>query len=150
MTMPKTLAALPSSQYATLLDVVLGKLLDLPSAAASTSASVTLPALVASTVTLWRSVCVDFHLTDCRTDGRDARAEAGTAVRMGELRHCLQEKSRRERRGAAVRSCGRAWNTEAIGGDVTVDGLQCGGEKLVLDVIDFGFSVVRGSGGAKA
>lgn len=39
--MPKTLAALPNSQYATLLDVVLGKLLDFPSAAAAASASET-------------------------------------------------------------------------------------------------------------
>jgi hypothetical protein len=116
-TMPNTLAALPSNQYATLLDVVLGKLLDFPSAAAVASASDTLPALACSIAALVRRGCVDFHRTECRTDGRDERVDAGMADRIGELRHWLHEKRRRERRGAAVRSCGRVLNMEAIGGE---------------------------------
>jgi hypothetical protein len=113
-TIPKTLAALPSSQYATLLEVVLGKLLDWLSVLAAASASIVLPAFVPSIVAVLRRGWVDFHLTDCRTEGRDEDREAETADRIGELRHGLDTKSRRERRGAAVRSCGNAWYIEAI------------------------------------
>jgi hypothetical protein len=107
--MPKTLAALPSSQYATLFEVVLGKLLDLLSVVVAASASIALPALELSIVAVLRRGWVDFHRTDCRTEGRDEDREAETADRIGELRHGLETKSRRERRGAAVRSCGNAW-----------------------------------------
>lgn len=58
---------------------------------------------------------VDFHLTDCRAEGRDADdRDAAMAERTGALRHGLHTKSRLERRGAAVRSCGKAWNIDAI------------------------------------
>ncbi|RMZ68697.1 BTB POZ domain-containing [Pyrenophora seminiperda CCB06] len=113
-TMPKTLAALPSSQYATLLELVFGKVLDLPSVVAAASATMALPALISSMMALFRSGCVDFHLTDCRTEGRDEDGGAETAVRIGELRHGLHANRRRESRGAALRSCGNAWNTEAM------------------------------------
>ena len=112
--MPKTLAALPSNQYATLFELVFGKVLDLPSVVAAASASIALPACDASNVALFRSGCVDFHLTDCETEGRNEDRGAETADRIGELRHGLHTKRRRESRGAAVRSCGNAWNTEAI------------------------------------
>ena len=113
-TIPKTLAALPSNQYATLLEVVLGKLLDWLSVLVAASASIALPAFDPSMVAVLRRGWVDFHLTDCRTEGRDEDREAETAARIGELRHGLHTKRRRERRGAAVRSCGNAWNIEAI------------------------------------
>jgi hypothetical protein len=112
--MPNTLAALPSSQYATLFDVVLGKELDLPSVFVAASASTAPPAFGASMVALLRRGWVDFHLTDCRTDGRDEHREAETTDRIGVLRHGLHTNKRRESRGAAVRSCGNAWNIEAI------------------------------------
>ena len=69
--MPKTLAALPSSQYATLFDDVWGKLLALAAslAAASSTGAPTCEALI---VALLRSGWVDFHLTDCDMDGRGA------------------------------------------------------------------------------
>ena len=112
--MPKTLAALPSSQYATLLDDVLGKLLDRPSPFAA-SASVAPSACDAPIVALLRSGWVDFHLTDCRTEGRGAEdREAAMVDRIGALRHGLHTKSRLESRGAAVRSCGNAWNIDAM------------------------------------
>ena len=139
-TMPKTLAALPSSQYATLLDVVLGKLLDLllPSAVVAASAKMALPALDPSSVALLRRGWVDFHLTDCRTEeDRDEDRGAEMADRIGELRHGLHTNRRRERCGAAVRSCGRLENIEAI--TATCDYVE---KKTASDhVIDFGSSV---------
>lgn len=140
-TMPKTLAALPSSQYATLLDVVLGKLLDLllllplPSSVVAASAKTALPALDPSIVALLRRGWVDFHLTDCRTEeDRDADRGAERADRIGESRHGLHTNRRRERRGAAVRSCGRLAKIEAI--TATCD---CVEKKTASDhVIDFG------------
>lgn len=117
MTMPKTLAALPSSQYATLLDEVFGKLFDLlwpyaPAAASSRTMPVECDALI---VALLRRGCVDFHLTDCKTDGRDVKDRGAMAgKRLEALRHGLQTKSRLESRGAAVRSWGKARKTEAM------------------------------------
>ena len=105
--MPKTLAALPSSQYATLLEVVLGKLLDWLSVLVAASSSIALPAFDPSMVAVLRRGWVDFHLTDCRVEDLDED-------RIGELRHGVDTKSRRERRGAAVRSCGNALYIEAM------------------------------------
>ncbi|RII22365.1 electron transfer protein 1, mitochondrial precursor [Alternaria sp. MG1] len=112
--MPKTLAALPSSQYATLLEVVLGKLLDWLSVLVAASSSIALPAFDPSMVAVLRRGWVDFHLTDCRVEDLDEDREAETADRIGELRHGVDTKSRRERRGAAVRSCGNALYIEAM------------------------------------
>jgi hypothetical protein len=114
--MPNTLAALPSSQYATVFDVVLGKVLDFPSVLGAASASIAPPAFGPSMIALLRSGWVDFHLTDCRTDGRGDAREAEMAARIGELTHAVHTKNRRERRGATVRSCGNVWNIEAITG----------------------------------
>jgi hypothetical protein len=97
------------------LDDVLGKLLEraCPFAAPASSAPSTWDAV---RVALLRNGCVELHLTDCATDGRGAEdREATTAERMGALRHGLHTNSRRERRGAALRSCGNAWNMEAMG-----------------------------------
>lgn len=116
MTIPKTLAALPSSQYATLLDDVLGKLLDLALAWAVASAKAALSALEASMIVVaLRSGCVDFHLTDCRTVERGiAHREAAPAGRSEELRQGAMTKSLLDRRGAAVRSWGNAWKMQAM------------------------------------
>jgi hypothetical protein len=115
MTMPKTLAALPSSQYATLLDDVLGKLLDRPSVLVAASASTAPCTFSPPIAALLRSGCVDFHLTDCRTDGwRRVDREAAKLERTGALKHGRQPNSRLESRGAAMRSCGNVWNMEAI------------------------------------
>jgi hypothetical protein len=116
MTIPNTLAALPNSQYATLFELVLGKEPDFPSAFVAASASILPPAFDASMVALIRRGWVDFHLTDCRTEGRDEHREAERADRSGELGQGLHTNRRRERRGAAVRSCGNAWYIEAIRG----------------------------------
>lgn len=62
--MPKTLAALPSNQYATLLSLVLGKLLVRPLLFAATSP------FVAPVTALLRRGRVDLHRTACRADGR--------------------------------------------------------------------------------
>jgi hypothetical protein len=112
-TMPNTLAALPSSQYATLLELVSGQLLAFGTAALAAPTSCA--ACPSNGVALLRNGCVDFHLTDCRSEGwrGQARAPAGKA-RRGELTQGRFTKSRRERRGAAVRSCGSAWNMEAM------------------------------------
>lgn len=119
MTIPKTLAALPSSQYATLLDDVLGKLLDLPSPLAVSSAALALGGFDCARVGRRGSGCVDLHLTQCETAGRGAERGGAetTADRMGELRQGLQTKNRVERRGAAVRSWGKARKMEAMAGD---------------------------------
>ena len=115
-TMPKTLAALPSSQYATLLEDVLGKLLG-PLFAVVSAASASMSPCVrdAPMAALLRSGWVDFHLTDCETEGLGAQErDAATGDRIGELRHGLHTNKRRERRGAAVRSCGNVWNMDAM------------------------------------
>jgi hypothetical protein len=140
-TMPNTLAALPSSQYATLLEVVLGKELDLASLLVAASPSITLSAFAPSMVALLRRGCVDFHRTDCRADGRGEDRVAETADRIGdcELRHGLQVKRRRDSRGAAVRSCGSTWNIEAMATITSWGGRSSGSPH----VIDFGLSVVR-------
>jgi hypothetical protein len=113
--MPKTLAALPSSQYATVLEDVFGKLL----ARAwpfTASASIAPSACGALMVALLRNGWVDFHLTDCEMFGRGAGdREAANAERAGALRHGLHTNSRRESRGAADCSCGNAWNMDAMG-----------------------------------
>lgn len=60
-------------------------------------------------VALLRNGCVDFHLTDCATEGRGAEEPRAAAQvhRMGACRHGEDDaKRRRESRGAAVRSCG--------------------------------------------
>lgn len=115
ITMPKTLAALPNNQYATLFDVRSGKLLDLPLPLTALSESIALPAFDSASAALLRNGWVDFHLTDCRTDCRGAiHCRGRTTYRIGALRHGRCAKSRRERRGAAVRSCGNAWNIEAM------------------------------------
>lgn len=104
-TIPNTLAALPSNQYATLFDVVSGKLLALALDLVATSARIAPSALVASTVALLRNGWVDFHRTDFKTDGRGTEdRDADTAGRIGELRQGPYTKSRRESRGAAARS----------------------------------------------
>jgi hypothetical protein len=109
-TMPKTLAALPSSQYATLLEDVLGKLvLDLEALSAAPAASAGPCALDAAIVAVFLSGCVDDHVTDCKTEGRGAEdREAERVERIGALRHGLLTNRRRESRGAAVRSWGNA------------------------------------------
>lgn len=113
-TMPNTLAALPSSQYATLFDVVLGELLDLACSVAA-SAGIDSPACDAPIVALLGNGWVDFHLTDCAMDGRGAEDRAvAMEDRSGELRHGWHTNRRRESRGAAVRSCGNAWNMDAM------------------------------------
>ena len=112
--MPKTLAALPSSQYATLLDDILGKLLDRRAPFAA-SARIAPSIRGVPMVALLRSGWVDFHLTDCEMDGLGGEhRDAVMAERMGALRHGLHTNSRLESRGAAVRSCGNAWNMDAI------------------------------------
>ena len=117
MTMPKTLTALPNSQYATPLSLVLGQLLEfapLAPAVLSTTAAFT---LAGETVALFRNGCVDFHRTaDCRTEGWRVETRTGRAwrARSGELTQGRLTNSLRERRGAAVRSCGKAWKMEAM------------------------------------
>lgn len=106
--MPKTLAALPSSQYATLFDDVSGKLLDRACSFAA-CLSIAPSTCDAPMVALLRSGWVDFHLTDCAMEGRGgAHRDAVMAQRTGALRQGRHAKSRRESRGAAVRSCGNA------------------------------------------
>jgi hypothetical protein len=110
--MPKTLAALPSSQYATLRELVSGQLLLFALLFAPPLARAS--AIDASAgATLLLSGCVDFHLTDWRTDGWRGDVRTGKA-RAGELRQGRHTNRRRVRRGAAVRSCGKAWKTEAM------------------------------------
>jgi hypothetical protein len=143
-TMPKTLAALPSSQYATLFDDVFGKLLDLAPLVAA-SASIDCPACDAPMVALLRNGCVDFHLTECEMVGRGAEHRAvAMEDRSGELRHGWHTNRRRESRGAAVRSCGNAWNMEAIRawGEVREES----GRKERCSRRCHDFLVVRGSG----
>ena len=111
-TMPKTLAALPNNQYATLLELVLGKLLEFPvllaAASPSTEASLAPEAVVAPLLNTW----VDFHLVAFRSE---SVVWGGLmAGRKGELGHGRQTKRRLVRRGAAARSWGKAWNIEAI------------------------------------
>lgn len=114
-TMPKTLAALPRSQYATVLDVVLGKLLDLLSLAAAASATMVRGASDWPKVALFRRGCVDFHLTECAMEDRGVEhREAERAGEIGKLRHGRYTNSRLESRGAAVRNCGNAWKIEAM------------------------------------
>jgi hypothetical protein len=121
-TMPNTLAALPSSQYATLFELVLGKLLELERLLADASdvmdASEPMMALL---LRAW----VDFHLTDVRIEG-DVRGGAGRKYELGHGRHT---KRRRASRGAAVRSWGKAWKTDTIAmalGAVVVGDGRCG------------------------
>jgi len=133
--MPKTLAALPSSQYATLLDDVLGKLLDrsLPVAA---SASIAPSACDAPMVALLLSGWVDFHLADCRTEGREAEdRDAAMEDRIGALRHGLHTNNRLESRGAAVRSCGNAWNMDAMTAMRGGRKERCGGDVVTFLVV---------------
>jgi hypothetical protein len=127
--MPKTLAALPSSQYATLLDDVSGQLLVLPRAPWAAAASVVPSTLDAPIAALLRSGWVDFHRTDCVREGwgaedREVKIDRASGL---ELRHGLHTNRRRERRGAAVRSCGNAWNMDAIAarGGGKSDGRRC-------------------------
>ena len=101
-TMPKTLAALPNNQYATLLELVLGKLLEFPvllaAASPSTEASLA-PEIVAA---LFLSIWVDFHLVAFKTE---SVVRGGLmAGQKGELGHGRQTKRRLVRRGAATRS----------------------------------------------
>jgi hypothetical protein len=108
-TIPNTLAALPSSQYATLFELVLGKLLELELELLLAEASVAMDASEPMVALLLRG-WVDFHLTDFRIEG-DARGGAGRRYELGHGRHINR---RRVSRGAAVRSWGRAWKTDAI------------------------------------
>lgn len=104
-TIPNTLAALPSSQYATPFELVLGKLpeleleLELLLAEASDVMDASEP-IAALFLRAW----VDFHLTDFRIEG-DVRGGAGRKYELGHGRHT---NSRRVSRGAAARSWGRA------------------------------------------
>jgi hypothetical protein len=110
-TMPKTLAALPSSQYATLFDDTLGELCARVRSPLTASASIAASELDVPMAALLRSGWVDFHRTDCVGEGRGAHdREAAKSDRTGgwALRHGLHTNRRRERRGAAVRSCGNA------------------------------------------
>jgi hypothetical protein len=69
----------------------------------------------ASIVVLFCNGWVDFQRTACKTDGRGAvHRETDMAGRIGELMHGLATNSRFESRGAAVRSCGNAWNMDAM------------------------------------
>ena len=116
--MPKTLAALPSNQYATLLSLVFGQLEERPRLFAVASARAETSACAAPAVVLLLSGWVDFHLTERRTDGRDADADAdarGARVgRRGELAQGRLTNSRRVSRGAAVLNWGNVWNIEAM------------------------------------
>jgi hypothetical protein len=146
MTMPKTLAALPSSQYATLFDVVLGKLRDwvplLDSVLAAASTMAARPA--ASMVALLRNGWVDFQRTACRTDGRGAaQREMETAGRTGELMHGLATNSRFERRGAAVRSCGKAWKMCAMAAGVGEEQWLAAVRRRLFESMTFPPAVVR-------
>jgi hypothetical protein len=133
--MPNTLAALPSSQYATLFELVSGKLRELELELLFTEASDAMDAMDASgpTVALLLSAWVDFHRTDFRTEGVVRRV----AGRDDELRHGRHTKRRRVSRGAAVRSWGKAWKTDAIamaiGGFESGDG-GCGVESGWADI----------------
>jgi hypothetical protein len=66
--------------------------------------------------------------------------------RAGALRHGLHTKSRRERRGAAERSCGKAWKMDAM--------RWCQGQSMrevdrtVSDVMTFGGLTFSGAAGA--
>jgi hypothetical protein len=97
----------------------LGKLLDRASPFV-VSASIAPSACGVPKVALLRSGWVDFHLTECAMDGRGGHREAAMAERTGALTHGLHTMSRLESRGAAVRSCGNAWNTDAITARVVV------------------------------
>jgi hypothetical protein len=99
------------------LDDVLGKLLEraCPFAAPASAAACAGDAL---RVALLRKGCVELHLTDCEMDGRgaeDRAAATATAERWGALGHGLHTNSRRERRGAALRSRGMVVSIEAMG-----------------------------------
>jgi hypothetical protein len=103
ITMPKTLAALASSQYATLLSLVSGKelgralLFALSAAAAAATAS----------DALFSTGSVLCHRTVWAMDGLPhgaARGKAENAGRAGAFGHGLLAKKRRARRGAAVLS----------------------------------------------
>lgn len=108
-TMPKTLAALPNNQYATDFDVVFGKLLD------RGALSAVVPIVAFWIVAVFRRGWVDFHRIDRTIDDWGLGiGDAETAARIGELRQGPYTKRRRERRGAAVRSCGKAWKMEAM------------------------------------
>jgi hypothetical protein len=109
--MPKTLAALPSSQYATLLSLVCGQLLARSWLFCATFSSTWTSA---PTVALLRSDWVEFHRTARETDGRDGRGGAKPGRMEDELRHGRHTKRRRVSRGAAVLSRGKAWKTEVM------------------------------------
>jgi hypothetical protein len=149
MTMPKTLAALPRSQYATLLDDVLGKLLDSDLVWVAAFAKAALSALEASArVAALRSGWVDFHLTACRTLGRGiAHRAAAAAGRIVGLRQGPMTKSLLDSRGAAVRSWGKAWNMEAMAA-TTVGWGRSDGDNGTSIFHDCCFSVVRQFRGA--
>lgn len=101
-TMPKTPAALPSSQYATFLSLVLGQLEDLPVLFEAASAIADASRWAVPVVALLFSGRVDFHRTDCKTEGRDAGVRAEKEGRSGGLAHGRLTNSRRVSRGAAV------------------------------------------------
>lgn len=85
----------------------MGKLLELERLLADAS-----DAMEASepTVALLLRAWVDLHLTDLRIED-DARGGAGRRYELGHGRHANK---RRVSRGAAVRSWGKAWKTDAI------------------------------------
>lgn len=110
MTMPKTLAALPINQYATFLSEVSGKkaFFDLEADFAKTSA-----ASKAGSVTC-RGTCVvwyrDWKKGDVLREGWKRRLAGWRRA----ARVCLHVKKSLVREGAAFRSKGKDWNTEAI------------------------------------
>jgi hypothetical protein len=122
--MPKTLAALPSNQYATLLELVFGQLLDLAPLAAAAAMSEWTAALTLVDVDVDVAAAVDCQRTARSMEEGANEGSGGQGRTCGALAQGRQANSRRVRRGAAVRSCGKAWKTEAMTaeGVVLVDG----------------------------
>lgn len=115
--MPKTLAALPSNQYATIFRLLFGKkLLFLTSVAAFWTGLVPIDLLKAPSG-VWAGFAVDCHRTAPRMGlwRRWERSGGGTADFAG-LTARLQAKKSRERRGAARLKAGKAWKIEAMAG----------------------------------
>ena len=118
MTMPKTLAALPSSQYATLLELVSGQLLLLLLLVLSAVPFAAASAIEASAAAmLLRSGWVDFHRACCLSS--DVRRGATHEQVAGETRCCrpqLRERLEDGRHGPVGGAEGRG--RRAVGSSV--------------------------------